>query len=166
MKKLTFAAILMIAIVITMGASLNSPSKKLPGNFKNLKILNKDISKDDLDSVMEGFTIGLNVRCGFCHARVKDTSVKRLDFASDDKEEKNIAREMMKMVNTLNGTNFNFNNSTKPDTIHTIVCYTCHRGMKQPTFANLMPEIKKIEDDREKQWKEQQQKQQQQGKKQ
>ena len=156
----------MIAIVITMGASLNSPSKKLPGNFKNLKILNKDISKDDLDSVMEGFTIGLNVRCGFCHARVKDTSVKRLDFASDDKEEKNIAREMMKMVNTLNGTNFNFNNSTKPDTIHTIVCYTCHRGMKQPTFANLMPEIKKIEDDREKQWKEQQQKQQQQGKKQ
>lgn len=161
MKKLTFAAILLIAIVVTMGASLNTPTKKLPGNFKNLKILPKDISKDDLDSIMDGFTIALNVRCGFCHARNKDTSIHKLDFSSDDKDEKNIAREMMKMVNGLNGTNFNFHNSTKPDTIHVIVCYTCHRGMKQPSFTNLLPDIKKIEEERERQWKEQQQKQQQ-----
>ena len=163
MKKWKLGIVMIAAIVFAMGASNND--KKLPGNFKNLKILPQNISKDDLDSIMDGFTIALNVRCGFCHARKKDTTQRGLDFPSDEKDEKNTAREMMKMVNTLNSTNFNFNNSVKPDTIHTIICYTCHRGMKQPTSANLMPEIKKIEDERERQWKEQQQKQQQQGKK-
>ena len=156
MKKITFVAIIIIGIVVALGASSFTANEKTPGNFKNLKILPQDISKDDLDSIMDGFTVALNVRCGFCHARKKDTTQRGLDFASDDKEEKSTAREMMKMVNTLNGSNFNFNNSTKPDTIHTIICYTCHRGMKQPTSANLMPEIKKIEEEREKAWKAQQ----------
>lgn len=169
MKKLAIGSILVMIVVIAMEAFTPTAHKKLPGNFKNLKVLPQDISKDDLDSIMDGFTIALNVRCGFCHARVKDTTVHKLDFPSDEKEEKTTARNMMKMVNMLNtGSTFNWNNSTKPDTIHTIICYTCHRGMKQPTSANLMPEIKKIEDERERQWKEMQQKQQQQqqGKKQ
>lgn len=167
MKKLAIGSILVLVIVIAMEAFTPTP-KKPAGNFKNLKVLPQDISKDDLDSIMDGFTIALNVRCGFCHARVKDTTIHKLDFPSDDKEEKGTAREMMKMVMMLNtGSTFNWMKSTKPDTIHTIICYTCHRGMKQPTSANLMPEIKKIEDERERQWKEMQQKQQQQqGKKQ
>lgn len=156
MKKLSIFSILILAIVITMGASSstnNAGTEALGGHFKNLKVLPKDISKDDLDSVMDGFTIALNVRCDFCHARKEDTTKRGLDFASDKKDEKNIAREMMRMVNTLNTTNFNYMHSTKPDTIHTIVCYTCHRGAKQPDFAHLLPDIQKIEAEREMEWK-------------
>jgi len=158
MKKWKLGAILIIAVIVTLGASSNS-EKKVPGNFKNLKVLPQDISKDALDSIMETFTLSLGVRCGFCHARKSDTTQRGLDFASDAKDEKTIARHMWKMTEYLNTNNFNFNNSTKPDTIHTIICYTCHRGMKEPSSANLMPDFKKLEEEREKQWKAQQQQQ-------
>ena len=38
-------------------------------HFKNLKILPKDISEHDLDSVMHHFTASLGVKCNFCHVR-------------------------------------------------------------------------------------------------
>jgi hypothetical protein len=156
MTKLKFFTIAIAAIILAVGFSsyTNAPAKPDEG-FKNLKILPKDITRDQLHETMNGYCIALGVNCGFCHARKKDTTQRGLDFASDEKEEKGIAREMMTMVNTLNANNFNFNKSTKPDTIHVILCYTCHRGMKQPSAENLMPEIKKAEEDREKQWKEQ-----------
>jgi len=152
MKKWKLVAMIILAVALTVGATSSSNNEKAPGDFKNLKILPQDISKNALDSIMESYTIALNVRCGFCHARKKDTTQKGLDFASDEKEEKSTARDMMRMVDRLNTTDFNYMHSAKPDTIHTIVCYTCHRGMKQPTFANLMPDIQKIEDERQKEW--------------
>jgi hypothetical protein len=156
MKKLAIGAILIMVVVIAMEAFTTTETKKAGGEWKNLKILPQDISKEDLHNIMNGYTLALGVRCGFCHARKADTTQRGLDFASDAKEEKGTAREMMKMVHMLNtGTTFNYMNSTKPDTIHTIICYTCHRGVKQPTSASLMPEINKIEEDQEKQWKEQ-----------
>jgi hypothetical protein len=156
MKKWKLGAILIIAVIVTLGASSNN-EKKVPGNFKNLKILPQDISKDALDSIMHEFTVSLGVRCGFCHARKSDTTQKGLDFASDAKDEKTIARHMMKMTESLNTTYFNFNNSTKPDTIHTIICYTCHRGMKEPASDDIMPDYKKLEEEQQQKWKAQQQ---------
>lgn len=155
MKRLMLSVGLITAIVIAMGAAGSPSEKKLPGEFKNLKILPQNISKDSLHAVMRSYSFALGVRCGFCHASNKDTTQHGLDFASDEKEEKNTAREMMTMVHTLNTVNFNYMKSTKPDTIHTIICYTCHRGMKDPSSANLMPEIKKAEDEQMQQWKQQ-----------
>lgn len=100
--------------------------------FQNLKVLPKDISKEKLDSAMANFAVSLGVRCNFCHAEQADTTKKRLDFASDKKEEKNTARDMMRMTSYLNANFFNPDHSTQPDTIHTVVCYTCHRGTKEP----------------------------------
>ena len=153
MKKLTIASLLVALIVVTLGASLSTSPEPHRGHFKNLKVLPKNISKDDLDSIMDDFTIALGVRCNFCHARKADTTKRGLDFASDKKKQKHIARGMLRMVNTLNTVNFNYMHSTRPDTIHTIICYTCHRGAKQPTSASLMPTIEKIKQQREMEWK-------------
>ncbi|MEO8567979.1 MAG: c-type cytochrome [Ginsengibacter sp.] len=68
--------------------------------FKNLQILPKDISEHDLDSVMHHFSQSLGVKCNFCHVRNEDA--KKMDFASDDKPEKNIARKMMLMAIDIN----------------------------------------------------------------
>ena len=149
-KKLTVALAFIIFIVAGIAAT-NPPDERA----KNLKVLPKDISHEDLDKIMDGFKAALGVHCDFCHAHSKDSTNHHLDFASDDKDQKNIAREMMQMVHTLNTTNFNWMKSTQPDTIHTIICYTCHRGMKMPTSANLMPDIKKAEDERQKEWQQQ-----------
>ncbi len=68
--------------------------------YKNLQILPKDISEHDLDSVMHHFTGALGVKCNFCH--VRNEAAKQMDFASDDKPEKKIARKMMLMAIDLN----------------------------------------------------------------
>ena len=40
---------------------------QIPDEFQNLKILPKDISKDDLLVVMRDFSFALDVRCQYCH---------------------------------------------------------------------------------------------------
>ncbi|MGH2646369.1 MAG: c-type cytochrome [Ginsengibacter sp.] len=69
-------------------------------HFKNLQILPKDISGHDLDSVMHHFTASLGVKCNFCH--VRNEAEKKMDFASDDKPEKKVARKMMLMAIDIN----------------------------------------------------------------
>ncbi len=68
--------------------------------FKNLQILSKDISEHDLDSVMHHFSQSLGVHCDFCHAKNEDG--KKMNFVSDAKPEKNIARKMMLMAIDIN----------------------------------------------------------------
>ena len=123
--------LIIIAFLFTIGATTFDVSPP-PEGFQNLKILPKDITKERLDSVMGHFSVSLGVKCGFCHSPDADTTKKHLDFASDKKMEKNVARDMMRMTDYINTNFFNGNNSNHPDTIHEVVCYTCHRGGKAP----------------------------------
>jgi photosynthetic reaction center cytochrome c subunit len=136
MRKWHVGAILAIAFLVTLGAASNSTSdpvsKPDDEGFKNLKVLPKDITEAQLKSVMGEFSISLGVHCNFCHARKADSTQRGLDFASDAKDAKNTARYMYKMTAELNAKYFNWNNSTRPDTIHYVVCYTCHRGTNEP----------------------------------
>ncbi len=102
--------------------------------WKNLQVLPKNISEDSLDEVMHHFTKALGVRCSFCHAPGNNG---RPDFPSDAKEEKNIARYMMKMTADINRNYFNTENSTMPDTIHIVQCMTCHHGNPHPDDAMM-----------------------------
>jgi hypothetical protein len=153
MKKWHLGAILAIAFLVTLGASSpegihsdNTASHTKPDEgHKNLKVLPKNITENQLDSVMHEFSISLGVHCNFCHARKADTTLKGLDFASDKKDEKNIARNMYKMTACLNASYFNWNNSTRPDTIHYVVCYTCHRGTHEPDAKVFLGKIDSIE---------------------
>lgn len=137
MKKLLLS-LTIISVIAVLIAATNKTNSAPPENFKNLKVLPKDINKDALDSVMDYFKMSLGVKCNFCHARKKDTTQKGLDFESDAKDEKTTARDMWKMTAYLNATYFNDEHSTRTDTIHTIVCYTCHRGNKQPDVKDFM----------------------------
>ena len=100
MKK----SIKVIIICILSVAMFQAFTTVKPPEFKNLKILPKDISEHDLDSVMHTFSMSLGVRCNFCHAINKEG--KGLDFASDAKPEKDIARMMMTMSININKTYF------------------------------------------------------------
>ncbi|HYK45956.1 MAG TPA: c-type cytochrome [Parafilimonas sp.] len=128
-KKLTVTLSLAACVILSIAASKPSPVKYHDG-FKNLQVLPKDISKDSLDKIMDGFKVALGVHCDFCHVRNEEK--KQFDFAADDKVEKNIARHMMKMTTDINANYFNFINSAKPDTISVVKCATCHRGDPHP----------------------------------
>jgi hypothetical protein len=96
---------------------------------RNLKVLPKDISHDSLHMIMDHFKLALGVKCDFCHAR-SASNPDRLDFSSDDKPEKEIARKMMIMTNDINQKYMNFSDDTLKG--EAISCITCHRGDPHP----------------------------------
>lgn len=124
--------ILILAAIITtifIASTAFTPSPK-QGGWKNLKVLPQDISKDSLMAIMDYYKGALGVKCGFCHA--PDSATGKMNFASDAKPEKETTRYMMKMTMDINKNFFNFNNSSRPDTIQAVTCYTCHHGDPHP----------------------------------
>lgn len=148
-KRLTVILFLAAGVIISVAAT--KPSSKIvttkktvtdSGFFKNLQVLPKNISKDSLDMIMDGFKAALGVRCNFCHV-----FNGKPDFASDEKPEKNIARKMMQMTADINAKYFNWEQSTRADTISVVKCITCHRqsphpdevGMDSSKMHDMMP---------------------------
>ena len=104
MKNKLIVLFVLLAFVF-VGIAATRPSAI--NNERNLKVLPKDISNADLDSVMETYSKHLNVSCDFCHAESK-TNKNDLDYASDDKPEKEITRQMMRMTADINKDYFNY----------------------------------------------------------
>ncbi|MBC8053240.1 MAG: c-type cytochrome [Sphingobacteriaceae bacterium] len=121
---------LILCIVIGTSATMPQQDEKKQPEYKNLKVLPKKISHDDLDKVMDHYNAALGVKCNFCHVRNEQT--KKLDFASDAKEEKLIARSMMKMTNKLNVKNFGEKKDQYNQAVMEVSCTTCHRGKSHP----------------------------------
>ncbi|HXI04687.1 MAG TPA: c-type cytochrome [Candidatus Saccharimonadales bacterium] len=114
---------------LALSATIGMVSAQIPDKFTNLKVLPKDITKEELVARMRSFSGGLGVRCSFCH--VDDDEAKKTDFASDEKDKKDTARVMMKMVTEING-NLLKGIKTDDDTKVEVTCQTCHHGLAVP----------------------------------
>jgi hypothetical protein len=100
---------------------------------KNLKVLPKDMPRPEVIKIMRGFTTSLGVRCDFCHVEPpgpRGPGSPPQDFASDEKENKNKARLMMKMAAAING-DF-LTKLEEGDDPPKVMCETCHHGQKEP----------------------------------
>src|SRR5437762_7735080 len=125
-KKIVVIAGLVSFVLIGIAAS------KRPNEFKNLKVLPKNISEQTLDTVMHEFAKALKVDCDFCHVKPAD-STAQWDMASDEKPEKNVARKMITMANKINKDFFKA--TTKygdENAVLEIHCVTCHHGQPHP----------------------------------
>ena len=98
--------------------------------WENLKVLPKDISEEKLKELMRGYNKALGVKCNHCHAEGENG---KLDFASDQKKEKDYARHMIEMTKNINSQYFNWNNDPNPENIETVNCTMCHRGNTKAT---------------------------------
>ena len=99
--------------------------------YKNLQVLPKDISSKQLQHIMvDEFQDGLGVGCGFCHAKKEGSLL--LDYASDEKPEKEIARAMMRMTLEINKNYFEMEHPLIGDDQLVITCSSCHRGTPHP----------------------------------
>ncbi len=130
MKPFVSFKIIVLLITVTGIISATIPSQS---KYKNLKILPKNISEAELDSIMDDYKIALGVRCNFCHTR--DKAADKFDFASEDKPEKQIARKMMTMTSSINRKYFNFNN--EKNAVQAVTCITCHRSKPRPELDSL-----------------------------
>lgn len=124
------------------GANANQaqpgPRRPLP-KPTNLQVLPKDIAPEELIHIMRGYAGALGVECNFCHVAVPGQ--RRLDFASDAKEEKATARLMIRMTQTINEQYMAQvkDPDAKPDDLH-VTCGTCHRGHSMPEHFVPPPE--------------------------
>ena len=98
------------------------PAKKGPMAPKNLKVLPQDVN---IRETMGAFRTALGQQCTFCH--VAGAGGGMPDFAADDNPKKITARQMIVMVNEING--------KFPDGKVHVACYTCHRGKNIPDMA-------------------------------
>jgi cytochrome c553 len=126
-KKLLIVTALFALMVVGMAAT--NPPDDGP---KNLKVLPKNISGDDLHKIMDGWKTALGVKCNFCHAPAADTTNHHLDFASDAKPEKDMARRMYKMAGKINKKFFKEAKDDKGNSIAVVTCITCHHGNPHP----------------------------------
>lgn len=124
MKHLYIVAVCIVSVIILGAFS----STRYSGEFKNLKILPKDISSEKLDSIMQSYNKALDVSCGFCH--ISKDGVE--DFASDAKPEKEVARKMMRLTIDINQKYFNFDSTLHPAYLNVVTCNTCHKGNAYP----------------------------------
>ncbi|MDQ6756899.1 MAG: c-type cytochrome [Bacteroidota bacterium] len=125
MKK-TFLIVITFISIISVAFTTFTPPK-----FKNLKILPKDISKQDLDSIMHNYSYSLGVKCDFCHVHNEEKNT--WDMASDANPYKLIARKMMLMTTDINKKYFKPEGGKKNEqAIQTITCYSCHKGEAIP----------------------------------
>jgi tetratricopeptide (TPR) repeat protein len=123
---------LIIAVLITAVSLAQQPKKDIYADPQNLKVLPEDISSDNLGNTMKGFALGLGARCETCHVGEPNTPLDTFDFVSDEKEMKQKARIMIRMLQEIND-----NFVPKLDEVEVtqrveVRCVTCHRGQQQP----------------------------------
>jgi hypothetical protein len=89
--------------------------------YKNIQVL-KGVPADQLIPAMQFITASLGVQCDFCH--------QENAFEKDDKETKQTARKMMRMMFAINKDNF--------DGHREVTCYACHRGEHKPVTTPVI----------------------------
>lgn len=118
--------VVLLVALVTLGIAASQPPD---GSHENLKVLPKNITHETLDSIMNTYNTALGVKCGFCHAPQKDNP-QRMDYASDDKPEKEITRNMMRMTIDINKKYFKFKKDDPG--VPPVTCVTCHHGEAFP----------------------------------
>src|SRR5690348_14979615 len=120
-----------VVLLITLASTLRAQGKFPPDSFTNLKVLPKNIGKQELIATMRGFALGLGVRCTYCHVGREGAPLDSLKFASDDKRTKRAARVMMDMVKHINEEHL-ADVPERPEPHVVVKCETCHRGVARP----------------------------------
>jgi len=142
----SLAGFALLALLATVSSSLTAQSpaqasaKFPPDSLVNVKVFPKNTPVTQVLGTMRGFAGDLGVRCLFCHVGKEGQPLSQADFPSDEKRTKQVARQMMLMVQEIN---------RRVDTLpgHTpaslqVTCGTCHRGVSKPTpLATLLADV-------------------------
>lgn len=118
---LVLACLLLLRPFRFLNTPANAQEKAAPPNFKNLQVL-KDVPSDQLIPAMQFISASLGVECEFCH--VRDA------FDKDDKQAKQTARRMIRMMFALDKDEFQGQRA--------VTCYTCHRGSARPVSIPMI----------------------------
>lgn len=120
----------LMAVLLALTASSAPSLAQIPDEFTNLQVYPEDITRDDLIAEMRDFTFALGIRCQHCHFSPTG-SFRDVDFASDSLAEKEVARDMIRMLRRLNDEILPAV-ERRGDPPVEMTCKTCHRGRTRP----------------------------------
>jgi len=145
-RACTIAAAVLVAGTVSVIAQQPAPAASpdqdwKPTEIKNLTVLPKETSPDDVMKIMREWNAALNVDCVFCHTGQIGKPLSTFDFASDTKKRKEVSRVMLKASIAMNET-FKTVSSDEPPAVQ---CSTCHKRSRH-VDADLPPEKPKGEE--------------------
>jgi hypothetical protein len=126
-------------------AGPGGPPRSFPAPT-NLQVLPKDLTGQQVHDIMEGWAGALGQHCNYCHAadpnNVGPNGRPRMNFASDEKYEKKMARIMYTMTQDINK-NYVAKVAAMdkmPEAAPPVTCGTCHQGHEDPPEFKPAPE--------------------------
>jgi photosynthetic reaction center cytochrome c subunit len=134
--RLTVAAVLLLAPAVAAQTTHKFP----PDSLVNVKVIPRETPVLQLIGTMRNFTSYLGVRCPFCHVGEEGRPLAEFDFPSDEKRTKQVARQMIRMVDEINRRLDTIPGRTAPGL--QVTCGTCHRGVSRPVpLSSLIEEV-------------------------
>jgi tetratricopeptide (TPR) repeat protein len=122
---------MLFAVAALSLSDLFAQTPQVPWQGENLQYFPKDITRQQLTQRMREFSLGLNVRCQYCHTGGDGISLQGVVFASDEKPAKAKARAMLRMVDEINGALLS-KLPARAEPRVAVDCVTCHRGLPLP----------------------------------
>jgi tetratricopeptide (TPR) repeat protein len=118
-------------LIQSAGAIVGVVHAQIPDKFTNLKVLPKEIGRDELVATMRAFSSALGEHCDYCHVHKDGDPKQEMDWAADDLKAKTTARVMLQMTQTINGTLLPKITTGHLDRVE-VRCRTCHHGQARP----------------------------------
>lgn len=130
------------ALALPLIASMvdaQAPGKWPPDSLVNVQVIAKTTPVVQVWGTMRNIAFGLGVQCTFCHVGPDNAPLAQIDFASDQKRNKLVARQMMRLVQDVNRRLDTIPARATPTVV--VGCVTCHRGVSRPIpLANIIAE--------------------------
>ena len=117
--------------LLIAAASAHAQGKFPPESLKNVQAMPEGTTVKQVVETMRGFTRALGVRCTHCHVGTEGQPLETMDFAADTKPTKKTARQMIRMLQAINGEHL-ARLAERADPKVTVSCATCHRGITRP----------------------------------
>ena len=141
MKRLSCGIVLGIVLLVGVRALAQTPAgggQQAAPPMTNLQVWPKDTSPAIVLQFMNAFDDSLGVQCNYCHVQQGG----RFDFASDEKREKKVARQMILLRDSINvvlpaivgkpaGAGPTSGDG-HPGAPVRVLCSSCHRGLPVP----------------------------------
>jgi hypothetical protein len=101
MRRVTLGigALGILTLIAAAAAAQTPAGQPAPPPMTNLQVWPKDTPRAQVLQTMQAFNESLGVGCAYCH--VQDAG-GRFDFATDDKREKRVARQMILLRDSIN----------------------------------------------------------------
>lgn len=133
--SISISVLVVFTLVVARSSATHTQTTDKPVEQvrKNIQVL-KGLPDSQLFLLMNFVGDSLGVSCDYCHVKGEknpQTGDDTFVWEKDDKKEKLVAREMMRMVLDLNQNRF------KREAV--VTCYTCHRGSTRPERMVPLP---------------------------